>query len=271
MAANRHPKIRTSETEKQMQNDQQRYQLGAREESGRYPVRVDGKPAGSVYRRHGSWFPVMPGHPMDGRSTNRYGAAELLVAAVDQGKRPTIPVQAARPHTPRALDVATRSYTYLIPDLRPTLPNLVRAAEATARLAELAWKPLAGYPGADQPWMMQCLLCGWEGRRFWSHLRGRNGNGIPRPINRHPGCLPVADHAELIAKHTAELTVTCECEFKHPTTVHKAIDVLSSLQNASAESPLALLYARPVLEPCTAASQRAVALRCALNHLTAQK
>ncbi|MFJ3762951.1 hypothetical protein [Streptomyces sp. NPDC090080] len=252
-----------------MKNEQQRYQIGAREESGRYPVRVDGKPAGCVYRRHGSWFPVMPGHRMDGRSTYRYGAAELLVAAVDQGKRPTIPVQAARPHTPRALDVATRSsYTYLIPDLRPTLPNVVRAAEAMARLAELAWKPLAGYPGADQPWMMQCLLCGWEGRRFWSHLRGRNGDGIPRPVNRHPWCLPVADHAELIAKHSTGLTDTCECTaFRHPTRTYGALEALTVLKRKyeKESNRQGLFFSRAILEPCTASSARAVALREALD------
>ncbi|MPY38173.1 hypothetical protein FNH09_45295, partial [Streptomyces adustus] len=74
-----------------MQNEQQRYQLGAREESGRYPVTVNGTPAGCVYRRHGSWFPEMPGHRIESRGTSRTGAAEILVAAVDQGKRPTIP------------------------------------------------------------------------------------------------------------------------------------------------------------------------------------
>ncbi|MFF4902927.1 hypothetical protein [Streptomyces sp. NPDC001068] len=257
-----------------MQNEQQRYQIGAREESGRYPVRVDGKPAGCVYRRHGSWFPVMPGHRMDGRSTNRFGAAEILVAAVDQGKRPTIPASAARPHTPTALGVSNRSYTHLIPELRPTLANLVRAAEATARLAELAWKPLAGYPGADQPWMMQCLLCGWEGRRFWSHLRGRNGNGIPRPITRHPGCLPVADHAELIAKHTAHHTATCECAaYRHPTTMPAALEVLNTLKQESKDNsaPNRLFFAPDILEPCTASSTRAVALRQALGWALAQK
>ncbi|MFI8194730.1 hypothetical protein ACIF8T_39555 [Streptomyces sp. NPDC085946] len=46
---------------------------------------------------------------------------------------------------------ATRSYTHLMPQLRLSLANLVRAAEAMARLAELGWTPLQGYPGADQP------------------------------------------------------------------------------------------------------------------------
>lgn len=248
---------------------QARYVIGTREDSGIYPVVVDGYPAGTVHRRHGSWFPTMPGHTLTGRSNDRYGAAALLVAAVDQGKRPTVPVTAVRPRTPRALDIATRSYTYLIPDLRPTVPNVVRAAEAMARLAELAWKPLAGYPGADQPWMMQCLLCGWEGRRFWSHLRGRNGDPTPRPLTRHSGCLPVADHAKRIAEFTAALTTTCECTvFEHPTDIPDALDVLKTLSISPAST---ITYCRAVLEPCTASSTRARALREALNSLTSKK
>ncbi|MFJ6393966.1 hypothetical protein ACIQJT_41045 [Streptomyces sp. NPDC091972] len=246
---------------------QARYVIGAREDSGIYPVVVDGYPAGTIHRRHGSWFATMPGHPITGRSTSRYGAAELLVAAVDEGKRPTAPLTPA--HTPRAVDVAHRSYTHLIPELRPTLPNAVRAAEAMARLAELAWKPLAGYPGADQPWLMQCLLCGWQGRRFWSHLRGRNGDPTPRPITRHPGCLLVADHAKHIAEFTANLTTTCECaEFKHPTDIHGAREILRTLSYSPAAT---MPYARAILEPCTASSARAAALREALNSLTAKK
>ncbi|MGW2689942.1 hypothetical protein ACWC6I_43185 [Streptomyces sp. NPDC001414] len=256
-----------------MQNEQQRYQIGAREESGRYPVTVDGKPAGCVYRRHGNWFPVMPGHRMEGRSTNRNGAAETLVAAVDQGKRPTIPAQATHPEPPRNGLATANSYTRLIPDLRPTHANLVRAAEAMARLAELAWTPLEGYPGADQPWMMHCRLCGWEGRRFWSHLRGRNGDRTPRPITRHPGCVPVADHAEHIAKFAAELTTTCACEFKHPTTTDEASDVLVTLTIAN-RSDLGYLVQRSlcaILDPCPATSTRAAALRRSLNRIKTNK
>ncbi|MFC8350934.1 hypothetical protein [Streptomyces sp. NPDC057280] len=246
-----------------------RYVIGTREDSGIYPVAVDGYPAGTVHRRHGSWFPTMPGHKLTGRSTSREGAAELLVAAVDQGKRPTVPLTAVRPHTPRAVDVAHRSYTYLIPSLRPTLPNVVRAAEAMARLTELAWKPLQGYPGADQPWMMECQLCGWEGRRFWSHLRGRNGDPTPRPITRHPGCIPVAEHAKRIAEFAAYLTITCECvAFQHPTHVDDAREILKTLSHSPAAT---MPYARAILEPCTASSVRAIVLREALNSLTAKK
>ncbi|MGV9892127.1 hypothetical protein [Streptomyces sp. NPDC003395] len=250
-----------------MQNEQQRYELGKREENGRYPVRVDGALVGSVYRRHGSWYATMPGHHIEGRSTDRHAAAQVLVLMVDQGKRPTIPAQAARPRNPYAY--ATHTYSHLIPDLRLTLPNLVRAAEAMARLAEIGWTPLEGYPGADQPWLMECRLCGWEGRRFWSHLRGRNGDGIPRPITRHRGCLPVADHAEVLRKLRTEHRWKCECEYTHPTTVPQALDVLKSIEAAMrANSDTRVrLYSRAILEPCPASSYRAQALRHALDQM----
>ncbi|MFB7598392.1 hypothetical protein [Streptomyces sp. NPDC056160] len=256
-----------------MNNEQQSYQLGAREESGRYPVKVGGITAGYIYRRHGSWYSVMPGHRTDGRCADRHAAAQALVHLINQGQRPTVPPQSTRPHTPTALARATASYTYLIPDLRPTLANLVRAAEAMARLAELGWSPLAGYPGADQPWMMQCRLCGWEGRRFWSHLRGRNGDLTPRPITRHPGCLPVADHEEAIQKVTAEQATRCECPFTHPTSVPQALDVLKSIQAArgTRHDARAILFSRAILEPCPASTNRAKALRSALGLISSQK
>lgn len=63
---------------------------------------------------------------------------------------------------------------------------------------------------------MECRLCGWKGRRFWSHLRGRNGDGVPRPISRHPGCKPVSEHVAALVTLAAERTHTCPCHTKHP-------------------------------------------------------
>lgn len=187
--------------------DQERYQIGKREEAGRYPVTVDETPAGHIYRRHGSWYAVMPGHPTSTARPDRYAAAAELVRMVDQGQRPTVPTQAPAPTSPlQPIPHELYGYAHLMPDLRLTLPNLVRAAEAMARLDQLGWTPLAGYPGADQPWLMWCQLCGWEGYRFWSHLRGRNGDAIPRPITRHPGCIPVAKHKEELSNLAAART-----------------------------------------------------------------
>ncbi|MFE6656397.1 hypothetical protein ACFVLG_30500 [Streptomyces rochei] len=250
---------------------QQRYALGKRDDEGFYPVTVDQIPAGTVHRRHGSWYATMPGHPVQ-RAADRHQAAAHLVTLIDQGKRPTIPAQAPV-HSPadRLRSIvglrATRTYAYLLPDLRFTLPNLVRSAEAMARLAQLGWIPLAGYPGADQPWLMHCRLCGWKGTRFWSHLRGRNGNGIPRPANRHPGCIPVKEHPLALINLAADRKYECECEFQHPTTVEQAQAILTAIEDAlnAGAAMGAALHTRGILEPCPASSRRALVLRAALD------
>lgn len=250
---------------------QQRYTIGKRDGEGFYPVTVDQTPAGTVHRRHGSWYATMPGHPTQ-RTTDRHQAAACLVTLIDQGKCPTVPAQPPV-HSPadrlRATVGlrATRTYAYLLPDLRFTIPNLVRAAEAMSRLAQLGWTPLAGYPGADQPWLMECRLCGWKGHRFWSHLRGRNGNGIPRPANRHPGCIPVKEHPLALINLAAERKYECACEFQHATSVELAQDIFRSIEAAvtAGAAMRATLYTRAILEPCPASSRRALVLRDALN------
>lgn len=85
----------------------------------------------------------------------------------------------------------------LAENLSPTPRNLASAARALARLACTGWTPLAGYPGSDTLWAVRCALCGWEGERFYSHLRRG------RPAFRHPGCLPVAEHAARLAELAA--------------------------------------------------------------------
>ncbi|MET8680963.1 hypothetical protein ABZW18_26130 [Streptomyces sp. NPDC004647] len=78
----------------------------------------------------------------------------------------------------------------IAPNLRNTPDNHTAAREALDRLALFDWHPLAPYPGSDEPWLMRCLLCVWEGERFYSHI-GRN-----KPAKRHPArtdkrtCLP---------------------------------------------------------------------------------
>ncbi|MYS06874.1 hypothetical protein GTW71_10595, partial [Streptomyces sp. SID6041] len=127
-----------------------RYVLGKREEDGRYPVTVDNTPAGTVHRRHGSWYITIPGHRTEHRFDDRYKAADYLVILAEKGIRPTIPAP-GETHAPgtSALDTqpgrtATSTYRHLLPYLRLTVPNLVRAAEAMARLAQLGWVPLEG-------------------------------------------------------------------------------------------------------------------------------
>ncbi|WP_030386539.1 hypothetical protein [Streptomyces sp. NRRL S-241] len=79
------------------------------------------------------------------------------------------------------------------PDLDPVLKtgaskrNVEAANKALARIYELAWEPLAAYPGSDTHWRVRCILgCqengnNWEGVMFYSHMRR---------ARRHAGCLP---------------------------------------------------------------------------------
>ncbi|MFD8376317.1 hypothetical protein ACFV2Z_37140 [Streptomyces sp. NPDC059688] len=259
-----------------MEKQQTRYVLGKRAQDGRYPVTVDGAPTGTVHRRHGSWYTTIPGHRILARFRNRFDAAEHLVTLTDRGIRPTVPAPGDRPAV--GLDMrtagtglaATRTYQHLVPDLRPTLPNLIRAVEAMARLAQLGWTPLEGYPGADQGWFMECRLCGWKGHRFWSHLRGRNGDQTPRPINRHPGCIPVADMPDALLNLGQERRRHCPCPVAHPTTVDAARTVLAKLGDALRSGAMlsATIHARALLEPCPASTLRAAALRLAHDQRT---
>ncbi|AKN75019.1 hypothetical protein QR97_39795 [Streptomyces sp. PBH53] len=238
-----------------------RYQIGQREENGRYAVTVEGTYAGYIYRRHGSWYAVMPGLGEEFRLPNRYQARDHVGVLFDSGHRPGTEKAPASP-----FGIKTNG-TFMPPELAFTLANVVRASEAMARLAELGWTPLRGYPGADQPWRMECDFCGWQGFRFWSHLRGRNGDGIPRPISRHPGCLPAADRSKKIEALAAARKFVCTCDFWHPTTLWECQDTLKALQAARKEyeTLTTKMYLREILEECPAASIRAASLREALK------
>ncbi|MEV5904939.1 hypothetical protein [Streptomyces sp. NPDC052127] len=242
-----------------------RYKIGKRAAVGTYRVSVDKRDAGYIYRRHGSWYAVVPGYLAESRHTTRYDAAEQLVILHDMGIKPG-PVPAPAPAPDGLTDTAAR----YAPDLKYTLPNFVRAAEAMARIAELGWAPIKGYPGADQPWFMECRLCGWRGHRFWSHLRGRNNDRTPRPRSRHEDCIPIPQHAEKIAQVTADHATECTCTFPHATTPTECGQVLSLLRSAlkNKYGAAASVYVRAILEPCPAASTRAVSLRKALETLS---
>ncbi|MFE9413934.1 hypothetical protein ACFYN0_34890 [Streptomyces sp. NPDC006704] len=214
----------------------------------------------------------MPGQA-PARSTDRHAAAAHLVNMIDTGLRPTIPAPGdthtpgTKPGSQAERDIMTPTYRHLVPDLRLSLANLVRASEAMARIAVLGWVPLEGYPGADQPWLMQCRLCGWKGRRFWSHLRGRNGSKLPRPITRHPGCIPVQDMPAMLIILASERLRDCPCEYRHPTTPAAALAVVNRIGTAveTGAAITALRTARAVLEPCPAATARADVLRWAYD------
>ncbi|WP_098019105.1 hypothetical protein [Streptomyces sp. b62] len=165
-----------------------RFQLGTPDQECRYPVRLDGLHIGRIYRWHGAWYAVPAGHSEEIRvaagSAGKELAAGYLVAMYD-----------LRQITPQAEtedeDATPRELVGPVPLLHPRMPatprNTEAAHKAMAGLAEFLWTPLGGYPGADNPWFLRCQLCGWQGPRYWSHLRGRNGN--PPSAFRHPGCL----------------------------------------------------------------------------------
>lgn len=155
-----------------------RYRIGDRDASGRYPVTVDGKPGGDVHRFHGEWYARPHGRTEESRHDDRPAAASHLVDLVDSGA--TDPAAAPAPAA-----AAQGIVPWLSPRLKPTRRNILSAGIALARVAELAWLPededgnTTGYPGSDNPWMLKCLLSGHYVMRWWSHLRGRNGDNTP--------------------------------------------------------------------------------------------
>lgn len=141
--------------------------------------------------------------------------------------------------------------------LEPTPRNLHSAAAALARVAELGWEPLSGYPGSDTHWYLRCLLCGWEGQRFYSHIR-RN-----KPKFRHSGCIPLSEQAAKLAEVTKRLTPACNCVFHHPTTPEEAGKLLEAIAYARSinDANGLMIHLVRLLGPCPAAAARSHALQ----------
>jgi len=152
-------------------------------------------------------------------------------------------------------ETADRS-AYLADHLAPTPRNLASATQAIATIAAGGWEPLTGYPGSDTLWQVRCLLCDWEGLRFYSHLRRG------RPVFRHDGCLPQAEHADKLAELTKQAPAQCHCLFAHPTTPEKAVEVLQAIAYARQvdDGPALLIGLTQLLGPCPASAARAAAL-----------
>ncbi|MGW2841926.1 hypothetical protein ACWCWD_29575 [Streptomyces sp. NPDC001493] len=231
-------------------NNEPRYTIGQREQDGRYPVTVDDRLTGHIYRWHGQWYAIPLGVTIESGHDDRNLAAAHLAYLFDAGaitanSTGTEPESSSQA---RELDLTTPR-------------NITSAARALARLAELAWTPLAPYPGSDNPWPMTCGLCGWQGVRWWSHLRGRNGDNVPRPVNRHDGCIPIEQHAERISQLTETATV-CLCSTSHPTTPDAAAELLNSVARARRAGHELQVRAHldRLLGPCPASTTRAEAL-----------
>ncbi|MFF3982933.1 hypothetical protein [Streptomyces sp. NPDC001828] len=242
-----------------------RYELGTRDASGRYPVTVDGRPAGDIHRFHGEWYARPQGHAEESRHGDKDAAAQHLVDLVDSGATDpaAVPVEA-----PAA--AAQGIVPWLSPRLKPTRRNILSAGIALARVAELAWLPedeegnTTGYPGSDNPWMLKCCLSGHYVIRWWSHLRGRNGDNTPRPVWRHEGCIPFEDQAGKVAALVGEPPTSCPCqEITHPTTAEDVEKQLERAERARKADDIETL--RPLLTqllgPCPASSARAESMK----------
>ncbi|MGX1668650.1 hypothetical protein [Streptomyces sp. NPDC055400] len=140
--------------------------------------------------------------------------------------------------------------------LKPSVRNLASAVKALARIDDLGWAPLGGYPGSDVLWPVRCLVCDWEGTRFYSHLRRA------RPASRHPGCRPKAEHSAALAKLAERVRSTCECSVPHaitPEQVTLAFETVAQAQVRNNAQGLAIGLDR-LLTPCPASGARAAAV-----------
>ncbi|WP_393101437.1 hypothetical protein [Streptomyces sp. LN325] len=165
------------------------YRLGEPDIECRYPVLVGTWFIGHALRWHGVWYAVPAGTTTDVRVADggpRRGggspaAAAWLYSEFTEGRiTPQSVVDSA---------AATLVQPETVPLLHPRMPetarNIASARTAFAGLEAHRWTPYGGYPGSDNPWVMECQLCGWKGPRYWSHLRGRNGQ--PPTVLRHDG------------------------------------------------------------------------------------
>lgn len=180
------------------------YGIGEPDIECRYPVIIGSdRVIGRAYRWHRDWLVVTS----EGERNLRrppLGTAGIDMAAAylaDEyaaGRITAVPLDQARAEEPQPVYGP-------IPLLHPRMPasnrNLAGAMTAFAGLTEYHWRPLlTGFPGSDNPWYLACELCGWQGPRYWSHLRGRNGN--PPSIYRHDGgCVGEDKVRELIVAY----------------------------------------------------------------------
>ncbi|WP_331729779.1 hypothetical protein [Streptomyces chartreusis] len=162
------------------------YRLGTPDAECRYPVIVGDALIGWAFRWHRDWLVDSSAgernlHRPPKGSKGVDMAADYLAGEFRAGRITATPLaearaESAQPHGPAPL---------LHPRMPITTANVRAAHKALAGLTEHRWTPRSGYPGADNPWFVVCDLCGWSGPRYWSHLRGRNGN--PPSIMRHEG------------------------------------------------------------------------------------
>ncbi|MGV9277722.1 hypothetical protein [Streptomyces griseosporeus] len=191
------------------------FRLGTPDWERRYPVLIgENTVIGAVFRWHRDWLTLTSegehnlGRPEKGRRGVPQAAAQAAAAHVAAE-------YAAGRITAMSLADVTAAVPVLdgdVPLLHPRMPETPRKVEAAQKvmtaLALYRWKPYTGFPGSDNPQWQECELCGWQGPRYWSHQRGRNGE-LPSTY-RHPasaefgapaGCVGDAKVRELIAAY----------------------------------------------------------------------
>ncbi|MFD4555233.1 hypothetical protein ACFWP5_13100 [Streptomyces sp. NPDC058469] len=191
------------------------YRLGEPDWEQRYPVLIGTDTViGAVFRWHRDWLTLTSegehnlGRPEKGRrgvpKAAALAAAGQVAAEYAAGRITTMTLADVTAAVP-VLDGP-------VPLLHPRMPQSPRntdtAREVMAAVALHRWKPYTGFPGSDNPWWQECELCGWQGPRYWSHQRGRNGE-LPS-THRHPasaefgapaGCVGDAKVRELITAY----------------------------------------------------------------------
>lgn len=180
------------------------YRVGAPDIQCRYPVIVgEDQVIGRAYRWHRDWLVLTTKgehnlrRPPKGTPGTDMAAAHLAeeYAAGRIGAVPLDQVLAEAP-TPLCRPV---------PLVHPRMPvndrNIKGAQIAFAGLRAHHWRAvLTGFPGSDNHWYLSCELCEWEGPKFWSHLRGRNGEP-PSPRRHKGGCIGEDKVRQLIAAY----------------------------------------------------------------------
>ena len=178
------------------------YRIGDADTECRYPVFVGHQVIGQVFRWHRDWLVnSSAGEQNLGRPDEGTRGADMAAAHLAReyaaGTITAAPLAEASTRAP--LEYGP------VPLLHPRMPAKSRrnrdgALKAFAGLTAHHWTARHGFPGSDNPWHMACDLCGWSGVRYWSHLRGRNGQ--PPSISRHPGgCISPAEIRALIAAY----------------------------------------------------------------------
>ncbi|QUC63805.1 hypothetical protein IOD14_43960 (plasmid) [Streptomyces sp. A2-16] len=161
------------------------FRLGTPDWECRYPVLVGGDVIGAAFRWHRDWL------ILSSEGERNLGRPEKGEHGVDMAAARLADMYAVGRVTAMSLADVVAPVPVLVepvPLLHPRMPynrrNVDTAKAVLATLKEHCWTPYTGFPGSDNPWWQRCDLCGWQGPRYWSHQRGRNGQ--QPSTHRHP-------------------------------------------------------------------------------------